>query len=76
MTSPPREISIKCPKCATTYKTWWRASMNLSLDDFDDDYIEKMSTGTCPECGFKVRLETLVVDHDGRWQMGAELGAP
>jgi hypothetical protein len=35
--------------------------MNLMLDNFDDEYIERMSTATCPSCGYKARLGTLVV---------------
>jgi len=42
--------------------------MNLSLDDFDDDYIEQMSTTTCPECGVKHSIGSLVVrEVDNTW---------
>ena len=42
--------------------------MNLSLDDFDDDYIEQMSTTTCSECGVKRSIGSLVVrEVDNTW---------
>ena len=31
------------------------------VDDFDDDYIKQMSTTTCPECGVKGPIGSLVV---------------
>jgi hypothetical protein len=34
--------------------------MNLSLEDFDDDYIERMSSTTCPNCGLSTRMGTLL----------------
>jgi hypothetical protein len=34
--------------------------MNLSLDDFSDDYIERMSSTTCPNCGLSSELATLL----------------
>ena len=71
MTSPVEEITINCPGCGTSYQTHYRASMNLGLDDFNDDYIEDMSTGTCPECGHKVSLGSLVVRADGVWEINA-----
>lgn len=65
MSSPIEKIFIGCPKCGLPYDTYIRRSMNLRLDHFDDDYIEEMSTGTCPYCGYKVDLDTLVVSKDG-----------
>ena len=35
--------------------------MDLALDDFDDDYLEQMPTTTCPECGVKRSIGSLVV---------------
>jgi uncharacterized protein (UPF0212 family) len=68
MTSPIEEVRVSCPKCAHVYETFFRASMNLSLDpSFDEAYIEEMSTGTCPECGEKTELGALVVGDDGVW---------
>ena len=54
MTSPPREITVTCPDCGHIYEDWYRPSINLSLDSFDDAYLEEASTTTCPECGVKV----------------------
>ena len=69
MTSPPEEITVICPKCAGRYKDWYRASMNLELDPFDEEYIKKASTATCPHCGHTVCLDVLVVTDEG-WQIG------
>ena len=42
--------------------------MDLALDDFDDDYIKQMSTTTCPECGVKGPIGSLVVrEVDNTW---------
>jgi len=67
MTSPPEQIEVLCPKCGIRYKDWCRRSLNLSLDDFDDDYIREASTSTCPECGVVVEHDVLVVERDGTW---------
>ena len=66
------EITINCQACGSSYQTQFRASMNLGLDDFDDDYIEDVSTGTCPECSHKVSLGCLVVRADGVWEIDAD----
>jgi hypothetical protein len=34
--------------------------MNLSLDDFSDAYIERMSSTNCPNCGLSTELATLL----------------
>ncbi len=67
MTSPPENITIRCPKCGEVYEDWYRASVNLELDDFDDEYLEECSTATCPACGHKVRIDVLIVDRDGNF---------
>ena len=42
--------------------------MDLALDDFDDDYLEQMSTTTFPECGVKRSIRSLVVrEGDNTW---------
>jgi DNA-directed RNA polymerase subunit RPC12/RpoP len=70
MTMPPENITVVCPKCGKTYEDWYRASMNLQIDDFDEDYIEEASSATCPHCGYKVHLDVLVVTDDGQWVVG------
>jgi predicted RNA-binding Zn-ribbon protein involved in translation (DUF1610 family) len=72
MTSPPREIEVKCPKCGKVYADWYRPSINLRLDHFDDEYLEQASTSTCPECGYKVRHNVLTVRQDGVWEFEGE----
>ena len=59
MTSPPEPIEVTCPDCGHRYVDWYRPSINLSLDDFDDDYLEEASTTTCPRCRSKYDLGTL-----------------
>lgn len=68
---PPEEITIRCPKCGLSYQSWYRPSMNLQLDNFDDDYIKEMSTATCPECRHTVALGVLIVRRDGVWELPA-----
>jgi len=46
------------------YTDWYRASINLDLDSFDEEYIEAASTCRCPECGHTVRLDLLMVKDD------------
>ena len=62
MTSPPEDITVECPKCGRSYEDWYRASVNLDLDPFDDEYLESCSTATCPHCQHKVDLSLLVVE--------------
>ena len=70
MTSPIETITVRCPGCQHEYEDWYRASMNLGMDDFDDDYIRRASTATCPKCGHVVNLGVLVVDGEGVWRVG------
>ncbi len=65
MTSPVEEIEVTCPDCGHSYHDWYRPSINLSLDDFDDEYLEEATTTTCPECRVKYDLGTLCVRRDG-----------
>ena len=69
MTSPVEQIEVLCPGCKKRYQDWWRASSNLGLDNFDEEYLEKASTATCPDCGLKVKLDTMVVHEDGTWML-------
>jgi hypothetical protein len=63
MTSPIELITVPC-RCGHIYETPYRASFNLNLDDFDEAYMEKMSTGRCPACGHVTELGALVVERD------------
>jgi restriction system protein len=65
------QIHVVCPRCNTRYEDWWRASINLQIEQFDDKYLEKASTSTCPMCDFKIRHEALIVRGDGFWQVGS-----
>jgi hypothetical protein len=65
MTSPPEQITVRCP-CGSVYEDWRRASVNLSLgEDFPEEYLDECSSATCPECGLRVDLGGLVVRGDG-----------
>jgi predicted RNA-binding Zn-ribbon protein involved in translation (DUF1610 family) len=66
VTSPPKQIEIECPRCGEVYIDWYRPSMNLELDDFDEKYIDEASSAVCPKCGYKVRFETLLIEDLGR----------
>ena len=69
MTSPPRKIRVRCPECETRYEDWYRPSINLALDDFDEEYLRQATTATCPECGHMVDPGSLVVRADGTWEL-------
>jgi hypothetical protein len=65
VTSPPEQITVRCPGCGLVYEDWRRASINLSLgEDFPDDYLDECMSATCPECGQRVDLGGLVVRGD------------
>jgi len=64
MTSPVERITIVCPECGCTFDDWWRASVNLLLDDFDEEYLDECRSAACPSCGFSVCFDVLVVDRE------------
>ena len=68
MSSPPQDIFVECPECGVTYHDWFRPSMNLELDDFDENYIGEASSATCPHCSCRVSLDVLIVEPDGVWR--------
>ena len=68
MTTPPEKITVEYPECSAVYGDWFRASMNLMLDDFDEDYIDEASSATCPNCGHRVDLDVLIIEEDGVWR--------
>lgn len=46
-------------------------SYNETLGEkWDDDYLDRASSATCPECGHKVYFETLKVAEDCTWCIG------
>ena len=64
MTSPPEWITVECPRCGVLYRDWHRASINLDLDDLDEEYLRQATTARCPSCKLVVKLSTLVVEGD------------
>ncbi len=69
MTSPPKDIKVLCPRCDIEHDDWMRGSINLELDDFDEEYVDQATSSTCPECKFKVYHQSLIVRKDGVWEM-------
>lgn len=69
MTMPIEEISVCCPHCKEIYEDWYRGSINLELDDFNEDYIEQASSSTCPKCQHKVYHSSLIIGKDGTWHL-------
>lgn len=69
MTSPIEKITITCPGCGLFFEGWHRASINLALDNFNDQYLDEATTSTCPHCGHKVSHAVLVVRKDGVWEI-------
>ena len=62
MTSPIEDIPVQCPKWGHLYQDWFRGSVNLDLDPFDDEHLDQCSSATCPEFQHKVHLGVLVVE--------------
>jgi hypothetical protein len=62
MTSPVETITVCCPHCHLFYEDWWRPSINHSLDNFDEKYLDEASSATCPHCHTKVSLPALHVE--------------
>ena len=70
VTSPPEKITVYCPSCGKDYEDWYRASINLELDDFDDEYLEEATSSKCKHCGHVVKHDSLIVGEDGIWRSG------
>ena len=70
MTSPPKPINVVCPNCGLKYQDWWRPSVNLQLDNFDEEYLDQCRSAVCPCCNFKVYFENLIVDKEGNFLVG------
>lgn len=65
MTMPPEPIIVKCPNCGHIFDDFIRGSINLGLDNFDDEYLERCTNATCPNCQTKIPKGILIVDKDG-----------
>jgi len=57
MSRPIEEIGVTCPACGHYYQDWRRDESYL--DDFDEDYLDKCRSATCPQCQHKVSLNDL-----------------
>lgn len=68
MTSPPEQVTVRCPNCSHVYRDWRRASINLDLDPVttaeDEDYVRQATTAMCPECKHVVEFASLIVRDD------------
>lgn len=72
VTSRVEQIVVICPECGHRYEDWYRPSINLQLDDFDEEYLQEATSATCPQCGTRVDLPTLIVDKEGVWHVPAQ----
>ncbi|MEI8194813.1 MAG: PD-(D/E)XK nuclease family protein [Phycisphaerae bacterium] len=68
MSSPCRDITVLCPSCGKPFESWFRDSLNLQMDHFDDEYIRSVNVKTCPHCKAEVHLSSLIVGEDGVWR--------
>lgn len=69
MTSPVTKIEIECRHCHHRFKTWHRASINLSLGDLTEEYVARNAMKQCPRCRQQIVLDMLVVEEDGTWRV-------
>ena len=69
MTSPPQQVRVRCPSCAYEYDDWFRPSLNLAIENLEDDYVREATTATCPRCGMTVHLGSIIVGADGVWAL-------
>lgn len=60
-TSPEQEVRVRCPKCDIHFTDWWRPAINLDLDDFEEEYLERATTADCPRCHARIQLDAVVV---------------
>jgi hypothetical protein len=65
MTSPIEKITVICPECGKRYPDWWRRSINLSVDEYTEEYVEAASTSTCPACEHTIRHHVMLIREDG-----------
>jgi DNA-directed RNA polymerase subunit RPC12/RpoP len=71
VTSPIQAIVVVCPCCSRRYEDWYRASINAQLDPgmaADTEYVRDAASAKCPDCGYRVFLDMLIVDGD-LWRM-------
>jgi endogenous inhibitor of DNA gyrase (YacG/DUF329 family) len=70
MSSPIVEINVECPSCGLIYQDWDRASVTPEMAA-DAEYMQRVTTATCPSCGHVVRIDDLRQDGDVRRLPGA-----
>jgi hypothetical protein len=58
MTSPPREIRVRCPKCGHIYDDWYRPSLNFAIEDFEDEYVRGAARSQAAGNGTPARRAT------------------
>ena len=54
MTSPPKEITVECPKCGRFYEDWYRASVNLDLDSLMTSILKVAQPQSAPTVSTKL----------------------
>jgi DNA-directed RNA polymerase subunit RPC12/RpoP len=71
VTTPPERVTVRCPHCGHVYDDWYRPSINLDIEHFDDAYLDAASSAVCPTCEFKVYFDSLIVRDDTLiWEQG------
>jgi hypothetical protein len=69
MASPIEKVTVHCPECDCVYEDWYRASLDLNRDNFDNEYLDQCSSAVCPACKHKVYFDNLIVT-DGIFYLG------
>jgi hypothetical protein len=69
MTSPPQRITVQCPLCGERYTDYYRPSINLTLgEEWTAEELDEATSASCPGCGFRVPIASLVVRGDDVWE--------
>ncbi|MGH2788069.1 MAG: hypothetical protein ACRDJV_09180 [Actinomycetota bacterium] len=67
MTRPIEIVEVYC-RCGHTFESPYRTSFNKTLDPWiDDDYVEAMTTTSCPRCGARFEIGPALVVAGGSW---------
>lgn len=61
-------IIVKCSNCGNEYEDWYRGSINLDIDNFDNEYVEKATTTICYKCKNKELLGSVIIK-DNDWKL-------
>ena len=70
MPVPEGTIQIECPACLRLYASSPEENVNLSIgeEEIDVDSLRQSHFKSCPHCGHKVDVASLVVDQRGTFR--------